>query len=180
MSGMLRLTEAQLHARVQASNRGTPPDVVAFVEATGLSEAVDGSKAKAARGGTNAAVVGEEGRFVVLDYPISVNRYWRNFKGRMVVSAEATKYKRQVQMIYGLFGGKHYGDVPVTVEFKLHPKTTKTGEASKTRMDLDNCVKVLLDALQGAAFANDKQVVKLVGEIAEPMAGGALSVRVTG
>jgi crossover junction endodeoxyribonuclease RusA len=69
--------------------------------------------------------------------------------------------------------------LPVSVEFKLHPKTTKTGEASKTRMDLDNVIKVLLDALNGVAYMDDKQVVRLVGEVSYPVPGGGLSVRVT-
>lgn len=115
----------------------------------------------------------------MLGYPVSVNRYWRSFKGRTVVSAEAVKYKQHVQMDYAHGGGRYFYGVPVSVEFKLHPKTTKTGEANKTRMDLDNCIKVLLDALQGVAFIDDKQVVRLVGEVGHPVAGGALSVRVT-
>jgi crossover junction endodeoxyribonuclease RusA len=117
--------------------------------------------------------------FVMLGYPVSVNRYWRSFKGRMVVSTEAVKYKQHVRMDYAHGGGRYFYVLPVSVEFKLHPKTTKTGEASKTRMDLDNVIKVLLDALNGVAYMDDKQVVRLVGEVSYPVPGGGLSVRVT-
>ena len=115
----------------------------------------------------------------MLDYPISTNRYWRNFKGRMVISTDAIKYKRQVGATYAVNGGKYHHTEPVCVEFRLHPKLTKAGQPSKIRIDLDNCLKVLLDALNNAAYQDDKQVVRLVGEIAEPVINGGLSVRVT-
>ena len=114
----------------------------------------------------------------MLDYPISANRYWRNFKGRTVVSAEANQYKAVTALLWRSSGlPLHAG--PVTVELLLHPKQTKSGEASKTRMDLDNVLKVAIDALNGVAFVDDKQVRKLVAEVADPVPGGGLSVRVS-
>lgn len=111
-------------------------------------------------------------------YPVSVNRYWRNFKGRTVLSAEAIKYKRHVGSQYATWGGKYHHTESVCVHFMLHPKLTKAGTASKTRIDLDNCIKVVLDALNNAAYRDDKQVVKLVAEIAEPIQGGGVSISV--
>jgi crossover junction endodeoxyribonuclease RusA len=96
-----------------------------------------------------------------------------------VISAEAVKYKRHVGMTYAMDGGKYHHSGPVCVEFRLHPKLTKAGHPSKTRIDLDNCLKVLLDALNNAAYRDDKQVMRLVGEVSHPVAGGGLSVRVT-
>lgn len=115
--------------------------------------------------------------FVLMNYPVSANRYWRNFKGRMVVSAEAMQYKAHIGALWRAMSFPlHEG--PVLVELLLHPKTTKAGAESKTRMDLDNCIKVAIDALKGIAFADDKQVRKLEAAISDPVEDGGLSVRV--
>jgi len=67
---------------------------------------------------------------------------------------------------------------PVSVRVALCPEMTAKGLASKTRLDLDNCLKVALDALQGVAFVNDKQVVELSAKIGPAQIGGALMVEV--
>lgn len=113
-----------------------------------------------------------------LPYPISANRYWRNFNGRMVLSAEATKFKRSVAATYAVDGGKYHHYGAVAVSLLLHPKLTKKGEPSKTRLDLDNCIKVVIDALINSAYADDSQIVKLSAEVAGPIEGGGLSVHV--
>ena len=174
-----RFTEQDVQRIVARGNGSTPPDVLAFISATSLPTETDGCPAQAAGSRVNEGVAGTQGGFVMLGYPVSVNRYWRSFKGRTVISSEATKYKQHVQMDYAQGGGLYFYDIPVSVEFKFHPKTTKTGDASKTRMDLDNVIKVVLDALQGVAYMDDKQVRKLTAEIADPVSGGGLSVRVT-
>ena len=118
------------------------------------------------------------GSFVMLEYPVSANRYWRNFNGRTVMSAEARDYKAMAAFRWREAGlPLHTG--PVLVELLLHPRTTKAGEASKSLMDLDNCLKVAIDALNGVAFVDDKQVRKLVAEVVDPVPGGGLSVRVS-
>ena len=60
----------------------------------------------------------------------------------------------------------------------LHPKLTEKGVASKTVIDLDNSLKVALDALQGLAFSNDRQVKKIALSYGYPVVGGGLSVSV--
>lgn len=113
--------------------------------------------------------------YIVLPYPISANRYWRNFRGRMVVSSEAKAYKKQVQWAFSAFGIEPAkGEVSLAI--KLHPKLTTKGAASRTIIDLDNCIKVVFDALQGVLYVNDKQVKKLTAEVGEPVLGGGLSV----
>lgn len=121
------------------------------------------------------AVLQPKPEYVVLPYPISANRYFRNFRGRMVISSEAKAYKKQVAWTFHALGIKPAeGDVSLTV--KLHPKLTKTGAASRTLIDLDNALKVVFDALQGVLYVNDKQVKKLTAEVGEPVDGGGLSV----
>lgn len=67
----------------------------------------------------------------------------------------------------------------VAVRLRLIPKANKDGSASKTVIDLDNALKVALDALQGIAYHNDRQVRRIVAEYgSEPAAGGGLAVEI--
>jgi crossover junction endodeoxyribonuclease RusA len=66
----------------------------------------------------------------------------------------------------------------VSLVVVLHPILTAKGKASETVIDLDNSLKVALDALQGVAFANDRQVKKIYLSYGPPMVGGGLSVSV--
>lgn len=114
---------------------------------------------------------------MVFPYPPSANRYWRVWGGRVVRSSEATSYKAICKGIATL--SKHptiEGDVSISV--LLHPKKTKKGAASKTRIDLDNALKVVIDAMQGVIYANDSQVVRIVAEIGCPLTDGGLTIEV--
>ncbi|HFB0469562.1 TPA: RusA family crossover junction endodeoxyribonuclease, partial [Neisseria gonorrhoeae] len=67
----------------------------------------------------------------------------------------------------------------VAVYVRLIPKANKDGGANKTVIDLDNALKVTLDALQGVAYHNDRQVRRIAADYAdEPVAGGGLAVEV--
>lgn len=110
-----------------------------------------------------------------LPYPISQNRYWRVrvIKGVAMtyVSAEAKAYKQEAAWKAKAAGIRvALGDVVMAVI--LHPKKNKDGSASKKRLDLDNCIKVLFDALNGVAYFDDKQVVRIGAEVGEPIEGG--------
>ena len=85
-----------------------------------------------------------------LDYPPSANRYWRVFRGMVVKSKEAREYQKSVAL---RFAGRKpmRGNVIVSLNV-FRPR--KSG-------DLDNTVKVLLDALKKIAYVDDSQVVEL-------------------
>lgn len=86
---------------------------------------------------------------LTLPYPPSSNRYWRVFQGVARQSREAMAYKREVAVLAKQARVEPLaGDVALTVTV-YRPR--KVG-------DLDNRLKVLLDALAGAAYADDKQV----------------------
>lgn len=110
---------------------------------------------------------------VMLPYPPSTNRYWRTFKGRTYVSSEATAYKKAVRQIIG-WHDMYLFDVALHVT--LHPKLTSKGQASRVCIDLDNGLKVLIDALQGILIADDKQVRELHAHYGDPVRDGAVSV----
>lgn len=87
-----------------------------------------------------------------LPLPPSANRYWRHFRGRTVVSAEAKQYKATVAALMH----EHQVDPltgPVCVSITVY-RERKAG-------DLDNRIKIVLDAMQGIFYANDKQVREL-------------------
>lgn len=110
-----------------------------------------------------------------LAYPVSANRYWRTFRGRTIRSSEADVYKASARVVAERFGVVEIQG-PVSVSIALLPKLTKRGLASLTRMDLDNCIKVTLDALNGIAYFDDAQVVNLSARIGPAVEGGGLDV----
>lgn len=114
---------------------------------------------------------------LTLNYPPSANRYWRCFRNRMVPSAAATAYKKHVQVVAQLAGVVLHNDF-ICVNIKLLPKLTAKGEASKVLLDLDNCLKVTLDALQGVVIKNDNQVKKIHASYGAPKANGGLIVKI--
>ena len=87
---------------------------------------------------------------LTLPEPPSANRYWRVYRGHPVTSAEARAYKRRVQLTTR--ARPLEGNVCVMLHWF---RGRRSG-------DLDNRLKVALDALRGIAFADDKQVVAIL------------------
>ena len=89
---------------------------------------------------------------LTLPYPPSANRYWRHFQGRTVVSQEAKDYRDEVAWLMLAKGAQPYAG-PIRVTLRVY-------RPRKAR-DLDNCLKVTLDAMQGGAYLSDAQIVEL-------------------
>lgn len=89
---------------------------------------------------------------VTLPYPPSANRYWRHFRGRVVVSSAAKKYRKSAAEL-ALAAGLTPLDGPVVVRLAVYRPAR--------RGDLDNTLKVLLDSLRGAAYHDDAQIVRI-------------------
>ena len=117
-----------------------------------------------------------------IPYPVSSNVYWRHRvvgKIAMVyVSPEAKAYKQQVGWIAKAAGIKKIVGA-VSVKYVLHPKMVKSGAASKVRLDLDNCIKVCQDALNGIAYADDDQIYEIYASIGNPVPDGAIDVTIS-
>ena len=94
-----------------------------------------------------------------LSYPPSSNRYWRvnQHTGRPYRTDEARAYIDETRWLCNI-ADVGMTDAPVSIRLQFMHDTGR-------RIDLDNGVKVLLDALQGHAYADDKQVVRLEAEL---------------
>lgn len=125
---------------------------------------------------------------MLLPYPISTNRYWRTFRNRMVRSKEAVEYKSEVEDIASAAITKEI-DGCIKVDLALHPERPKDWEkrARKDprwvlgvrRMDLDNALKVALDALQGIAYEDDRSITDIRIRLRDPIDGGGLTVKIS-
>lgn len=126
---------------------------------------------------------------LMLPYPPSTNRYWRSFRGRMVRSKVAVDYKEAIQQM-AIDAGFELRVGCVAVDMLLHPVLPKDWEKrqkkdaewllSVRRIDIDNAMKVALDALQGIAYENDRQVTRLSIALGHAVIDGGLSVKVNG
>lgn len=97
---------------------------------------------------------------VTLPYPPSANRYWRinPHTCRPYRSSEAGDYIEAVGWACVAQGCTE----PTQETVALH---LQFAHAAGRRIDLSNGIKVLEDALQGYAYADDKQVVHLEAEL---------------
>lgn len=83
-----------------------------------------------------------------LPLPPSVNTYWRNFRGRTVLSANGREYKLAVQEYVALQNIPKFGDSRLGATITIFPR-------DKRAIDLDNRLKSLLDSLQDAGVFDD-------------------------
>ncbi len=94
-----------------------------------------------------------------LPTPPSANRYWRNVNGHMTKSKEAKDYielagwKVLAQVETGVLSALCEGGKPLSVSLRWY-RPAKRG-------DLDNSLKVALDALSGLVYKDDKVIVHI-------------------
>ena len=116
---------------------------------------------------------------ILLPHPISANRYWRNYRGRMVVSDEARAYKAEVKARWMEQNGLLRLGYPLRVDIGYMPRKTLHGAPSKVRPDIDNLCKCAFDALNHVAWWDDSQIVDLRIRIIGPVKDGGLMVAVS-
>lgn len=80
---------------------------------------------------------------------------------------KAKEYERLIAATYKAQGGeKHEGSILVTITAQRSlPKSTPkkvTSEPDNSKPDADNIAKIVLDALNGVAYDDDRQVVRLL------------------
>ena len=108
---------------------------------------------------------------LTLDLPPSANRYWRKTSRGVYVSPEAKAYRDAVGWrarcagVFPLAG-------PVGVEVHVY-RARKAG-------DLDNFLKVLLDAMQDHLYGDDNQITTLFAHRHDDAKNPRVEVRVWG
>lgn len=120
-----------------------------------------------------------------LPYPISANRYWTQFYNPKLKhvqqgpSNEAKQYQREVGWLAKQAGIRRPLAGRLEFRYWLIPHCPKDAAERATKnpqdwdmgvecIDLDNASKVLIDALKGIAYEDDKQIHRIVAERAEP------------
>ena len=111
---------------------------------------------------------------LTLPWPPSVNRYWRTFRGRMLISRDGREYRKAV---CALLGKRLALPGPLGVEIIAF-------RPDRRRRDLDNLLKAPLDSLTSAGiWHDDSQIVRLSIRWSQPCddaaPGGALLVRIS-
>lgn len=125
---------------------------------------------------------------LTLPYPISANRYWRPVKLgahiSIVPTKEAKDYRKLVAQLCGAAGVVKPVAGRVEVKLDLYPHRPQDWQKRQRQLgaawddsvqciDLTNAEKVLLDALNGIAFEDDKRVFDYRARRMEPDAAGA-------
>ena len=108
--------------------------------------------------------------FLTLPFPPSMNTYWRNFRGRTVLSKAGREYKEKVADYCAEYNVPKLGEAKLRISMVLFPR-------DKRKIDIDNRIKCVLDALQDAGvFDDDFQVDELSIVRGKPIKGGAIRV----
>lgn len=116
---------------------------------------------------------------LLLPYPLSANEYWRHTNKGVYVSSKAKLYRQKVFCIFrNQYKSMKPFDGLVKLNIVFHPKKNKDGSASARRLDLDNVLKITLDALNGLAYVDDKQIINIVLSIGNAVENGGLSVSI--
>jgi crossover junction endodeoxyribonuclease RusA len=100
-----------------------------------------------------------------------MNQYWRQFQGRMLISAQGRKYREAIIQQVWLEGKikRITGDLKVTIE-AFRP--------DERRRDLDNLLKSTLDALAHAGLYEDDSQIRDLRIYWAAEKGGKLNITI--
>lgn len=91
---------------------------------------------------------------LTLPWPPSVNRIWRAWKGRVLLSKEGRQYRQDVALCVAQARLQGFGRREVRVRAVAYLP-------DKRRRDIDNLAKAAYDALQASrVFDDDSQIVE--------------------
>lgn len=130
---------------------------------------------------------------LTLPYPISANRYWTQFRlGQRMMQApskEAKAYKATTVIRAKQAGITKPLTGRIALTIGLYPGLPKDAAKRMRRdpvawddtvrsIDLDNALKVLIDAIKGVVIDDDKWVRRIVAERFEPDGNARVVIRV--
>ena len=85
--------------------------------------------------------------------------------GHTYTPKQTTDYERQIKNAFRAAGGQMIESEGVIIEIDVYYKKTATDKKKTSptkKPDIDNICKIVLDGLNGVAYADDKQVVSLI------------------
>lgn len=96
----------------------------------------------------------------------------RVYNGRAITPKDTINYENWVKLCYQQQGGKHlegpirarviaYYKIPKSYTNKRVQAIREGVEYPCKTPDIDNCIKIILDSLNGIAYSDDKQVVEI-------------------
>jgi len=88
--------------------------------------------------------------FATLELPLppSMNTYWRNFRGRTILSKGGRDYKIAIQEYVTVNNLPKFGQERLEASITIFPR-------DKRAIDLDNRLKALFDSLEDAGLFDD-------------------------
>ena len=111
----------------------------------------------------------------IFGQPVGKQRH-RLGKGNLYTPEKTRHYEREVRAVYLSDGRHHYGNAPLKMHilafYKIPASSSKTARTAMLcgeirpvlKPDVDNVAKIIMDALNGVAYDDDKQVVCLTVE----------------
>ena len=84
--------------------------------------------------------------------------------GHAYTPKQTTDYERQIKNAFRAAGGEKIENDGVIIEIDVYYKKTaadKKKTSPTKKPDIDNICKIVLDGLNGVAYADDKQVISL-------------------
>ena len=110
---------------------------------------------------------------LTLPWPPTVNTYWRNFNGRVLISAKGREYRKSVaDQVLIQRAAKHI-DYTVKVEIPAF-------RPDRRRRDLDNLLKALLDSMTHAGVFKDDALIEDLRVYWADEVGGMVKVTIEG
>ena len=99
---------------------------------------------------------------IEVHWPPSINRYWRAWRNRMVVSKEGKDYKRHMRK--HLMLQLRHDELPLYPEPKKLECMIIAYPPDLRKRDSDNISKVLLDSLNRIIWEDDVQLYRIIVE----------------
>ena len=101
--------------------------------------------------------------------PISLNKLYRQFRGRTIISKEGREFKSLVSfLVKGIDPSELMGEftdvkgLKVEIDFYSSKFYIKNGQIRKRYLDADNLLKVVLDVIFKEIGLDDSLVTKLI------------------